>query len=63
MHKAQYGGKKYIVSKHIQSWRSHGHQGDFNFKILGILKKSGVPLRVLENDIWKTGFRFSLSQT
>ena len=38
-------------------------EGDFNFQILGISKKRGVPLRVLENDIWKTGFRFSLSQT
>ena len=38
-------------------------KGDFDFKIWGILKKRGVLLRVLVNDIWKTGFRFSLSQT
>ena len=27
-------------------------------KKFGISEKHGVPLRVLENDIWKTGFRF-----
>ena len=31
------------------------YNGDFNFQILGISKKRGVPLRVLGNDIWKTG--------
>ena len=40
----------------------HVYLGDFNFKNFGFSKKRGVPLRVLENDNWKTGFRFSLSQ-
>ena len=33
--------------------------GDFNFKNVEIFKRRGVPLRVLENDVWKTGFKFS----
>ena len=37
------------------------YQGVFNFKNFGFSKKRGVPLKVLENYIWKTGFRFSLS--
>ena len=36
--------------------------GDFNFKIFGISKKRGHPIKVLENDVWKTGFRLSLVQ-